>query len=243
MLQLPHLAASSRAYSGVLQKDFELLLKDRMGSSSRKKLRQKERMLAAAGPVSYQRAQTTAEISRVLETFFGQKRDRMRELGLSNVFDAPGVREFVSAAANRIDPETGEPVIQLYAAYAGETIVATFGGIAAHGRFSGMFNSMAGESFREHSPGELLLSNVVRLCCERGFETFDLGIGDASYKQVFCNDAEVLYNSVIPVTPAGYIAAPLWRAALAMKAKAKRSDAMMRTIRSLQQLISTEISR
>jgi CelD/BcsL family acetyltransferase involved in cellulose biosynthesis len=69
----PHMASASRAYGGDLQNDFETLIKERMGSNSREKLRQKERQLAAAGPVSYTRARTSAEIDRVLEAFFQQK--------------------------------------------------------------------------------------------------------------------------------------------------------------------------
>jgi CelD/BcsL family acetyltransferase involved in cellulose biosynthesis len=174
----------------------------------------------------------------VLAAFFRQKGERMRELGLSNAFDAPGVKEFSAAAAHEIDPDTGEPIIELYAALAGDTIIATFGGIMAHGRFSGMFNSIAGAEFRDYSPGELLLSNVVRMCCERGCDRFDLGIGDAAYKQVYCKDVEPLYDSVIPITAAGQIAAPVWRASLAMKSRIKRSDALLRGTRFMHQLIS-----
>ena len=42
------------------------------------------------------------------------------------------------------------------------------------------------------------------MCCERGFNKFDLGIGDAAYKQVYCKDAEPLYDSVVPITAAGH---------------------------------------
>ncbi len=238
LLQAPLRDAAGPAYAGALQSDFEALLKDRMGGNSRKKLRQKERQLAALGPVAFGRARTPAEIDRVLETFFQQKSARMREQGLSNAFDAAGVKEFTRAGAHDIDPDTGEPVIELYAASAGDTIIATFGGIVADGRFSGMFNSIAGAEFRNYSPGELLLANVIRMCCERGLNTFDLGIGDAAYKQVYCKDAEALYDSVIPVTAAGQAAAPLWRAGLALKGKIKKSDTLLRAVRSIAQVVA-----
>jgi CelD/BcsL family acetyltransferase involved in cellulose biosynthesis len=238
VLQAPHMASASRAYSGELHDDFEALLKERLGSNSRKKLRQKERQLAALGPVAFQRARTPAEIDRVLQAFFQQKGARMREQGLSNAFDAPGVKEFTRAAAHETDSDTGELVIELYAASVGDMIIATFGGIVADGRFSGMFNSIAGAEFRNYSPGELLLANVIRMCCERGLKKFDLGIGDAAYKQVYCKDAEALYDSVIPITAVGQVAAPLWRAGLALKGKVKKSDMLLRAIRSITQLMS-----
>jgi len=238
MLQAPHRASASRSYAGELQSDFEALLKERLGGHSRKKLRQKERQLAALGPVAFQRARTPAEIDLVLAAFFQQKAARMREQGLSNAFDAAGVKEFTRAAAHQIDPDTGEPVIELYAASVGDTIIATFGGIVADGRFSGMFNSIAGPEFRNYSPGELLLANVIRMCCERGLNRFDLGIGDAAYKQVYCKDAEALYDSVIPITAAGQVAAPIWRAGLALKGKVKKSDTLLRAVRSITQVLS-----
>jgi CelD/BcsL family acetyltransferase involved in cellulose biosynthesis len=238
MLQLRHTPSPSQAYGGDLAPDFETLIRERMGPSSRKKLGQKERQLAAAfGPVTYLKAQSASEIDCVLEAFFRQKASRMRELGVTDAFDAPGVKEFVTAAAHENDPDSGEPVIELYAALAGDTIIATFGGIVGHGRFSGMFNSMAGAQFRDYSPGELLLSNVVRRCCERGLERFDLGIGEAPYKRVYCRDVEALYDAVVPITVAGQVAAPLWRAGLAMKKKLKQSNRVLRAVRSLHQLV------
>ena len=237
MLHMSHAASASRAFSGELQRDFEGLVKERMSANARKKLRQKERQLAALGPVAFQRARTPAEIDRVLAVFFQQKAARMREQGLCNAFDTAGVKEFIRAAAHEIDPDTGEPVIELYAASVGGTIIATFGGIVADGRFSGMFISIAGAEFRHYSPGELLLANVIRMCCERGLDRFDLGIGDATYKQVYCTDAEALYDSVIPITAAGQVAAPIWRAGLALKGKVKKSDMLLRAVRILAQLM------
>jgi CelD/BcsL family acetyltransferase involved in cellulose biosynthesis len=241
MLRAPHRASASGAYAGELQNDFEALLKERMGSNSRKKLRQKERQLAALGTVAFQRARTPAEIERVLEAFFQQKGARMREQGLSNAFDVAGVKEFTRAGAYEIDPDTGEPIIELYAASVGDTIIATFGGIVAHGRFSGMFNSIAGAEFRIYSPGELLLANVIRMCCERGLNTFDLGIGDAAYKQVYCKEAEALFDSVIPITAAGQVVAPFWRAGLALKGKVKKSNMLLRAVRNITQMMSRKV--
>ena len=138
----------------------------------------------------------------------------------------------------RLIPIRAKPVIELYAASVGDTIIATFGGIVADGRFSGMFNSIAGAEFRNYSPGELLLANVIRMCCERGLDRFDLGIGDAAYKQVYCKDAEALYDSVIPITAAGQVVAPIWRAGLALKGKVKKSDTLLRAVRFIAQVMS-----
>jgi CelD/BcsL family acetyltransferase involved in cellulose biosynthesis len=111
----------------------------------------------------------------------------------------------------------------------------------AGGRFSGMFNSIAGSEFRNYSPGELLLANVIRMCCDRGLNTFDLGIGDAAYKQVYCKDAEALFDSVIPITAAGQVVVPCWRAGLALKGKVKKSNMLLRAVRNITQMMSRKV--
>ena len=209
-----------------------------MGSGSRKKMRQKERRLAQLGSISYWQATSGQEITRVLETFFDQKADRMRELGLANVFADPGVADFIAAAAHDQRTIVGQPIIELHAMSAGDVIIATLGGTVAGGRFCGMFNSMAGAPYRVESPGELLLANVVQLCCERGLSRFDLGAGDAAYKKVFCNDVEPLFDSVIPVTAAGSLAAPLWRAKFSAKRQLKKSPTFMQARRFAGRLVS-----
>ena len=66
----------------------------------------------------------------MLEVFFAQKAERMRELGVGDVFGAPGVHEFI-VEATTANLAQKRPAIELYALSAGETIVATFSGTVA----------------------------------------------------------------------------------------------------------------
>jgi CelD/BcsL family acetyltransferase involved in cellulose biosynthesis len=231
LMELPHFPSSSSAYSGQLQDDYEALLQDRVGSSTRKKLRQKERRIAGSVEVSYWRAKTSDQVNAVVDAFLQQKAARMVELGVSNVFVEPGVEPFIREAALTAKSDSDDPVIETYAMSVGDEIVATFGGTVAGERCYGMFNSMTNGELRVHSPGELLLANVIRMCCERGLKTFDLGVGDAAYKQVFCNDVEQLFDSVIPISAIGHAVAPAWRGALAAKRRLKKSEIVMQVRR------------
>jgi CelD/BcsL family acetyltransferase involved in cellulose biosynthesis len=199
---LPRQDSPSFSYRGRLARDFDELVKERVSSSTRKKLRQKERALSKHGSVRYWRAETSRDVRRVLDAFFVQKAERMKELGLANVFAEAGVRQFVEAAATQLGASTATSSIEFYAASVGDVIVATFAGIGSNRRFCGMFNSMISGEFAHQSPGELLLANVVRMCCERGYTTFDLGIGEAAYKK----------------------AAPFWRTHLNLKRGIKHSS-------------------
>ena len=199
---LPHLRAANYGFSGALIPDYDALLRARTNSATRKKMRKKERALADFGAVRFEQARGDQDVRRVLDAFFKQKSARMRHLGIADAFAAAGVRRFIEAAAGE-RLAGGEPLIELYSLSVGDMIVATFGGIGGGGRFCGMFNSIIKDRYAAESPGEQLLAHVVRRCCERGLDTFDLGIGQANYKTLFCNDAEPLFDSHLPLSAAG----------------------------------------
>ncbi len=230
---VPHEESPSKVCYGSLSADFEALYRDRVGASTRKKMRQKERALARHGAIRYWRVRSAEETSRVLDAFFAQKAERMRQLGITNPFAEPGVRAFIEAAATCSDPRTGEPPIELYAASVGDQIAATFAGAVSDRRFCGMFNSMIMNELANESPGELLLANVVRMACERGLLTFDLGIGEAGYKRAFCNETDTLFDTVVPLTLRGKFAAPLWRAQLNVKRRIKHSPYAWQTVEAV----------
>ena len=58
---------------------------------------------------------------------------------------------------------------------------------------------------------------------------------------MYCKDAEALYDSVIPITAAGQVVAPLWRAGLTLKGKVKKSGVLLRAVRSITQIVSRKV--
>jgi len=66
----------------------------------------------------------------------------------------------------------------------------------------------------------------VRNCCERGLGTFDLGIGEAHYKTLFCGDAEPLFDSYLPLTAAGHLPAFAF-AVIAMGKRAIKQSSLL----------------
>jgi len=59
------------------------------------------------------------------------------------------------------------------------------------------------------SPGELLMLEVIRVQCRRGRRVFDLGVGEARYKNSLCDEVEELVDMALPITARGriYVAA------------------------------------
>ncbi|MBS0535549.1 MAG: GNAT family N-acetyltransferase [Proteobacteria bacterium] len=225
---LPHQPSPSFGFSGPLTRDFEALFNERTSTVGRRKMRKKERTLAGFGDVSFARASDGSDIRRVAEDFFTQKSARMRAIGLPDVFAAQDVRDFVTAGA--LTPTAdGSRLIELYTLSVDDTIVATMGGVCADGRFSAMFSSIIHGRYGTESPGEQLLVRVVRDCCERGLHTFDLGVGEANYKSLFC-EADAMFDSYWPLSAKGQAFAAARRGFAAAKRAVKQNPVLWKLI-------------
>ena len=232
---LPHQRAANYGFSGALVPDFEALLRARTNAEARKKMRKKERALASFGDLRFERAVAPDDVRRVLDAFFKQKSVRMRTLGVPDAFALPDVRRFVEATAT--EPLTdGNPLIEVYALSVDDIIVATMAGIVGGGRFCAMFNSIVQGRFAAESPGEQLILKLVRSCCERGLDTFDLGIGEARYKNLLCGDAEPLFDSYVPLSPAGRLMAFAFAMGAATKRAIKQRAALWSLVRTVRRI-------
>jgi CelD/BcsL family acetyltransferase involved in cellulose biosynthesis len=145
------------------------------------------------------------------------------------------VRRFIEAAATE-EIGGGAPLIELYALSVDDIVVATMGGIVGGGRFCAMFNSITQGRFAVESPGEQLIVNLVRGCCARGIDTFDLGIGEAQYKNLFCGDAEPLFDSYLPLSASGRLLASAFRMAAATKRGIKQHPTLWNLLRGMRRL-------
>jgi CelD/BcsL family acetyltransferase involved in cellulose biosynthesis len=216
-------ANASDAYRLTLGADPEAVLERALSKDARKKLRQKERHLAAIGPVSHRVARVEGEARAYLAAFFAQKAARFRDLGLPDPFAGEGVRRFLVEAA-LAGLEAGEPAVEVHALLAGERIVAVFAAAVNPRRCSGMVISFDAEAaVARCSPGDLLVSRVIRAHCLAGREAFDLGVGEARYKNAFCPDAEPLLQVTVPVSAKGAVYARSQALAAAAKRAVKRN--------------------
>jgi CelD/BcsL family acetyltransferase involved in cellulose biosynthesis len=231
-LKLRHQASPSHGLRGRLAGDFEALLRERLDRTARRKWRQKQAALAAHGPIRFWRVETVAQVRLVLDAFFAQKAQRMHELGLADRFSAPGTRDFIEAAATARLSQA-RPAIELYACTVGDQIVATYGGVVGGGRFCGVFNSIIRDELARKSPGQLLMINLVRMCCQRGLTEFDLGVGEARFKRLFCTEIEPLFDTFRPLSARGSIAALGYRLGYRLKGRIKSSPAIWDAVTAL----------
>jgi CelD/BcsL family acetyltransferase involved in cellulose biosynthesis len=208
-----------------------------LSSSTRSRLRNKERKLRKLGGYRYIQAETAKDIDRLLDQFFALKAAHLAAQGLGNVFAEPGVAEFLRRSCHcRL--ENGRPLIEIHALESADEVLALFGTIVDEYRCSSMFNTYTlGDSAR-NSPGLILLGHMVTACAGRGIQSFDIGVGRAPYKSFFCPEREPLFDSFVPLTSLGRVGAAAFTAAFAAKRAIKQSRPLWTTVQMARRLRS-----
>ncbi|TYO63893.1 GNAT family N-acetyltransferase [Bradyrhizobium hipponense] len=177
----------------------------RISNSFRRRLKSKEKKLQVLAGYRYHLATTDADITRLLDWFFRVKPARMAEQKLPNVFAEPGVEQFVRGAC--LSPRGEGRIIDIHALECDEEVIAIFAGVADGQRFSMMFNTYTMSEHARYSPGLILMRYIIDRCAERGYHSLDLGIGSDEYKRIFCKDDEDIFDSFVPLTSRGKLAA------------------------------------
>ncbi len=230
---LPHQPSPSFCHSARLIADSEAFQKQQLSGDARKKLRAKRRKLEETGEVRLLTARTPEEAERLLDAFFVQKLQRFDEKNIASGFDSPEARAFFARCCiSRIGKR--ETSVELHGLLAGDRIVATYGGGVHRGRFHGMFNSfdMTPEIAR-CSPGEVLLSLLVESKCRQGLKAFDLGIGEGRYKSTWCDRAEPLFDTLVPLTAKGRIFVMAEAARRRLKRAVKQNERLWKLAQDL----------
>jgi CelD/BcsL family acetyltransferase involved in cellulose biosynthesis len=198
-----------------------------LSNSFRKRLKSKEKKLQALPGYRYMVAGSDAEIGELLDWFFRIKPVRMAEQKLPNVFAEPGVEQFVRAACMaRLG--CGHRAIEIHALRCDAEIIALFAGVADGARFSMMFNTYTLSENARWSPGLILMRSIIDHYAREGFRALDLGIGSDDYKRMFCKDDELIFDSFMPLTTRGQVAASAMAALARAKHAVKHSPALFR---------------
>ncbi len=177
----------------------------RISSSFRRRLRGKERKLQMLAGYGYHVATDEADIRRLLDWFFFVKPRRMAAQKLPDVFAEPGVENFIRNAC-MTQLSGGNRAIDIHALECDDEVIAIFAGVADGHRFSMMFNTYSLSGNSRHSPGLILMRDIIDHYAERGYRALDLGVGSDEYKRLFCKGDEPLFDSFIPLSLRGKVA-------------------------------------
>jgi CelD/BcsL family acetyltransferase involved in cellulose biosynthesis len=177
-----------------------------ISNSFRGRLKSKERKLQTLPGYRYHVAASEADIKRLLDWFFAIKPLRMAEQKLPNVFAETRVEDFVRSAC-MAGLAGGGHAIDIHALECDDEVIAIFAGVADGHRFSMMFNTYTMSGRARYSPGLILMRYIIDHYGEQRYRALDLGIGSDDYKRLFCKGDEPIFDSFIPLTSRGRLAA------------------------------------
>jgi CelD/BcsL family acetyltransferase involved in cellulose biosynthesis len=218
LLAFTHGPSPSNLYFAAMPTAPGSVLDSGVSRKQRKNLRRGMAGLAEMhGSVRLERVSTEAELDRVHQTFLAQRGARFAAMGVDNIFaDAAFIAFFRGLALKGLDDE--RPALAFHALYAGERIVATCCGAFAGDHYSKYMNSITVGPEARYSLTGILMAYLVDALRARGITSMDMGIGDFDYKADWTAEQPV-FDSVIPVSPAGWLAAP----GLVLARRAKRA--------------------
>jgi CelD/BcsL family acetyltransferase involved in cellulose biosynthesis len=218
MLQFHHGMAASSLYCGAISPGIGPFREHGLSRKERKNVERGMRRLEEAhGPVVLRRAGDAASLELAHTAFLDQRGRRLGEMGVENVFAEDWfVRFFKNLAAQGF--EEARPALAFHALYAGEEIVATCCGAYAGTHYSMYMNSTTKGPAARVSLISVLMALLMDDLLAHGVRSIDMGIGDFEYKRAW-TDQHPVFDSVIPLTGRGYLAAP----GLAIGQRAKRA--------------------
>jgi len=207
----------SFAYASALPGEYSVWLDARASKDAKKKMRKKRARLEATAPVVHRRAVGATEIDRALVAFHAQRRARTAALGVPDPYASVAAQAFLAQLAR-------DGALELHTLSHGDRIIGVFGALPGVSRQSGLFIGHDGDpEIARSSPGEIMVQAVVADAIARGFAEFDLGVGEARYKDEACEIVEPLFDSAFAVTLKGRLAVAALLAARRLKRWAKGS--------------------
>ena len=152
-------------------------------AAARTSLRRHERACAAAGTLTVEHLRGAEQIVPRLDTFFDQHRRRWRDTAFPSLFENAAQRHFYRRLAEGADADFGLRF----------TVVAVDGrpwachyGFTFGGSYLWYKPSFEIE-FACHSPGEVLLRQLMLAAVDEQARVFDFGLGDEPFKHRFAD--------------------------------------------------------
>jgi CelD/BcsL family acetyltransferase involved in cellulose biosynthesis len=228
MLALQVTPHANDSYVTHLTGNWDEFYQSKRSSSWRKTDAKKRRRLAKYGDIQFATAVDRADIERTIDALIEEKKSSYASLGVANMFEWPGYRDFFLDVAS--DPRR-HSLVHVSSIKVGSTIVAASFGLTMHGTYDYLLAGYTNGEMEVCSPGSIHLQELMRYFTERGFKIFDFNIGDEPYKHEWCDTEVKLYDQLSPATLLGLLAATAIRAVRRLKRSLKRSRFIWPVIR------------
>jgi CelD/BcsL family acetyltransferase involved in cellulose biosynthesis len=167
----------------------------------RRKLQSHAKGLSQIGEPRFFVNPAAAEAARVAERLLELKRRKYQRTSTPDFLAAPGVERFYR---EMMSPGRLGKISHLSALTIGDTVASAHLGFIGRGRFYYIFPAYDTQ-FGRYRVGHLLLQHLIDQSVAQDFETFDLGVGDASYKNKWATHHLALQSHERAVTAAGRV--------------------------------------
>ncbi|CAN1518132.1 COG5653 Protein involved in cellulose biosynthesis (CelD) [Rhabdaerophilaceae bacterium] len=216
----------SAGWSTEIEQDVNAMLDARSDRDYRRKLRQKINRLSTIGPIRSGWVTDPSEQRLVWTMMFSWKALRFRESGIIDPFSDHETQEFLQEASR--GPNAS---VRLFALYCGDRLAASMAGATNDHTFSSMLNGHEpAPEIARNSPGEQLIASLIPVLSSEGYASFDLGVGEASYKNRYCPTRIPLVDVAIPVSLAGIAAARLFLLRRKLKRQVKQDERLTKLV-------------
>ncbi len=147
-----------------------------------KELNKFRRRLERRGQIRFFRASREADVTSAYDCLLAQRKRRFKALGRSDLFDREGIPEFYRNAA--LHGLSNGPA-GLWCLSVDNEVIATSYCLVHDGTIYGLVLTTAGESWKNCSPGIVLVGELMQWAADHSFTYMDMTIGSLPYKVNF----------------------------------------------------------
>jgi CelD/BcsL family acetyltransferase involved in cellulose biosynthesis len=165
----------------------------------RRKLQSYAKGLSQIGETRFLTDPDASETAPLTERLLEFKRRKYERTSTPDFLAVPGVEQFYREMTS---PGRLGKISHLSALTVGDTVASAHLGFIGRGRFYYIFIGYDSQ-FGRYGVGHLLLEHLIDQSVAQDFDTFDLGIGDASYKNKWATHRLALHSHERAVTAAG----------------------------------------
>ncbi|MEA2904648.1 MAG: hypothetical protein QOI12_2035 [Alphaproteobacteria bacterium] len=192
-------------------------------SATRRRDRSKRKRLAEFGELRFVTPREHDDLVRTMDTLVEQKARSFARMGVTNMFDRPGHREFfIDLATN---PATRR-LVHVSRLEVGPTWAAVNLGLAFRECYHHVLASYDDGEVSRFGPGAAHLRDLLRHAIKLGCRRFDFTIGDERYKLEWSDTTFSLFDHVAPATARGWPLAALILARRRVKRAIKQTPVL-----------------
>lgn len=199
MASLPQQISINKMYDMDLRDGLDAILDEGNGKRKRKLWRKQNRIVDSMGGYELVIPNTEESMIEALDEFIIMKTQRLKELGVREVFSDQNTIDFFYSLAKEPPLKEGRLFQIFQLKIAGKTRAMYALGMNAK-YCQAYVNAVAYDEFSEHSPGEMILYAMISHLINEGYEKLDLGVGEERYKRSWCPNINELFNTTLPLS-------------------------------------------